>query len=107
MNSTPLIPLSFFLLLSAVLLAIGMYGLVSRRNAIAVLMCIEIVMNAANLNFVAFWRYLHPQAMEGVVFVLVTITVAAAEVAVGMAVVLSIYRLLHTVNVDEVAQMRG
>jgi NADH-quinone oxidoreductase subunit K len=101
------VPLSFFVLLSAVLLAIGLYGLISRRNAIAVLMSIEIVMNAANLNFAAFWRYLHPQSLEGVVFVLVTITVAAAEVAVGMAVVLSIYRMLHTVNVDEVAQMRG
>ncbi len=101
------LPLHFFVLLSAVLFAIGLYGLISRRNAIAVLMSIEIVMNAANLNFVAFWRYLHPQSLEGVVFVLVTITVAAAEVAVGMAVVLSIYRTLHTVNVDEVAQMRG
>lgn len=101
------LPLHFFVLLSAVLFAIGLYGLISRRNAIAVLMSIEIAMNAANLNFVAFWRYLHPQSLEGVVFVLVTITVAAAEVAVGMAVVLSIYRILHTVNVDEVAQMRG
>ena len=101
------VPLHFFMLLSAVLLAIGMYGLISRRNAIAVLMSIEIVMNAANLNFVAFWRYLHPESLEGVVFVLVTITVAAAEVAVGMAVVLSNYRMLHTVNIDEVAQMRG
>ncbi|GIV15232.1 MAG: NADH-quinone oxidoreductase subunit K [Armatimonadota bacterium] len=101
------LPLHFFVLLSTVLFAIGLYGLISRRNAIAVLMSIEIVMNAANLNFVAFWRYLHPQSLEGVVFVLVTITVAAAEVAVGMAVVLSIYRTLHTVNVDEVAQMRG
>lgn len=101
------LPLSFFILLSAVLFAIGLYGLISRRNAIAVLMSIEIVMNAANLNFAAFWRYLHPESLEGVVFVLVTITVAAAEVAVGMAVVLSIYRMLHTVNVDEVAQMRG
>lgn len=101
------LPLHFFVLLSTVLFAIGLYGLISRRNAIAVLMSIEIVMNAANLNFVAFWRYLHPQSLEGVVFVLVTITVAAAEVAVGMAVVLSIYRTLRTVNVDEVAQMRG
>ncbi len=105
--SFPNVPLSFFVLLSTVLFAIGLYGLISRRNAIAVLMSIEIVMNAANLNFVAFWRYLHPQSLEGVVFVLVTITVAAAEVAVGMAVVLSIYRMLRTVNVDEVAQMRG
>lgn len=101
------LPLHFFVLLSTALFAIGLYGLISRRNAIAVLMSIEIVMNAANLNFVAFWRYLHPQSLEGVVFVLMTITVAAAEVAVGMAVVLSIYRTLHTVNVDEVAQMRG
>lgn len=100
-------PLQFYVLLSAVLFAIGLYGLISRRNTIAVLMSIEIVMNAANLNFVAFWRYLHPQSIEGVVFVLVTITVAAAEVAVGIAVVLSIYRMLRTVNVDEVAQMRG
>lgn len=101
------LPLSFFVVLSTVLFAIGLYGLISRRNTIAVLMSIEIVMNAANLNFVAFWRYLHPHSLEGVVFVLVTITVAAAEVAVGMAVVLSIYRMLHTVNADEVAQMRG
>lgn len=101
------LPLHFFVALSAVLFAIGLYGMIARRNAIGVLMSIEVAMNAANLNLVAFWRYLYPHSLEGVVFVLVAITVAAAEVAVGMAVVLSIYRLMHTVNVDEVAQLRG
>ena len=101
------IPLYVIVLMSTLLFGMGLYGIIARRNAIAVLMSVEVMLNAANLNFVAFWRYLYPQSLEGAVFVLVTITVAAAEAAVGLAVVLSVYRTLGTINVDEVSGLKG
>lgn len=99
--------LSNFLLVSSILFALGAYGVITRRNAIAVLMGIELMLNAANLNFLAFWRYLTPHSMEPHVFVLIGITVAAAEAAVGLAVVLNVYRDFGTVHVDEVATLKG
>jgi NADH:ubiquinone oxidoreductase subunit K len=99
--------LSNFLVISALLFAIGAYGVLSRRNAIAVLMGVELMLNAANLNFLAFWRYLAPTSMEPQVFVLIGITIAAAEAAVGLAVVLNVYRDFGTVNVEEIDTMKG
>jgi NADH:ubiquinone oxidoreductase subunit K len=99
--------LSNFLVVSALLFAIGAYGVLSRRNAIAVLMGVELMLNAANLNFLAFWRYLAPTSMEPQVFVLIGITIAAAEAAVGLAVVLNVYRDFGTVNVEEIETMKG
>ena len=101
-------PLHCYLLLSALLFAIGFAGAITRRNAIIVLIGIELMLNAANLNFIAFWRYgANPQALTGVVFVIFSIGVAAAEAAVGLALIISIYRHYHTTNVDEINSMKG
>jgi NADH:ubiquinone oxidoreductase subunit K len=101
-------PLSSCLLLSALLFAIGLAGALTRPNAIVVLIGIELMLNAANLNFIAFWRYgPNPQALTGVIFVLFSIAVAAAEVAVGLALVISVYRLRKTIQVDQIDSMKG
>ena len=101
-------PLQGYLLLSALLFAIGLAGALTRRNAIIVLIAIELMLNAANLNFIAFWRYgPHPQALTGIVFVLFSIGVAAAEAAVGLALIISIYRHYQTANVDRMDSMKG
>jgi len=101
-------PLSAYLLLSAFLFSIGLAGALTRRNAILVLIGIELMLNAANLNFIAFWRYgANPQALTGVVFVLFSIGVAAAEAAVGLALIISIYRHYKTTDVNEINAMKG
>jgi NADH:ubiquinone oxidoreductase subunit K len=101
-------PLAFYLVLSALLFAIGMAGAVTRRNAILVLIGIELMLNAANLNFIAFWRYgPHPEALTGILFVIFSIGVAAAEAAVGLALIISIYRHRRTTNVDQIDSMKG
>jgi NADH-quinone oxidoreductase subunit K len=96
-----------YLIVSAALFVIGAFGTLTRRNAIAVLLSIELMLNAANLNFLAFWSFLHPSSMEPQVFVLVGITMAAAEAAVGLAVVLNIYRDFGTINIDEIRLLKG
>jgi NADH:ubiquinone oxidoreductase subunit K len=104
----PVTPLAYYLLLSALLFAIGLAGALTRRNAILVLIGIELMLNAANLNFIAFWRYgPNPQALAGVMFVIFSIGVAAAEAAVGLALIISIYRHCHTTNLDQVDSMKG
>jgi NADH:ubiquinone oxidoreductase subunit K len=96
------------LLLSALLFAIGLAGALMRRNAILVLIGIELMLNAANLNFIAFWRYgPNPEALTGMMFVIFSIGVAAAEAAVGLALIISFYRHAKTTNIDEVNSMRG
>jgi NADH:ubiquinone oxidoreductase subunit K len=101
-------PLASCLLLSALLFAIGLAGALMRRNAILVLIGIELMLNAANLNFIAFWRYgPNPEALTGIMFVIFSIGVAAAEAAVGLALIISLYRHTKTVNIDEVNSMRG
>jgi NADH:ubiquinone oxidoreductase subunit K len=96
------------LLLSALLFAIGLAGALMRRNAILVLIGIELMLNAANLNFIAFWRYgPNPEALTGMMFVIFSIGVAAAEAAVGLALIISLYRHTRTANIDEVNSMRG
>ena len=100
--------LSPYLILSAMLFAIGFAGSVSRRNAIIVLIGIELMLNAANLNFIAFWRFgANPQALIGIMFVIFSIGVAAAEAAVGLALIISIYRHYRTANVDQIDSMKG
>lgn len=87
---------------------VGLAGALTRRNAIIVLIGIELMLNAANLNFIAFWRYgPNPEAPAGVMFVLFSIGVAAAEAAVGLALIISIYRHYKTTNLDETDRMRG
>lgn len=101
-------PLQGYLCISGLLFAIGLAGAVIRRNAIVVLIAIELMLNAANLNFIAFWRFgPNPEALTGVVFVLFSIAVAAAEAAVGLALIISIYRHYKTANVDQVDSMKG
>jgi NADH:ubiquinone oxidoreductase subunit K len=101
-------PLTSCLLLSALLFAIGLAGALMRRNAILVLIGIELMLNAANLNFIAFWRYgPNPEALTGMMFVIFSIGVAAAEAAVGLALIISLFRHTKTTNIDEVNSMRG
>jgi NADH:ubiquinone oxidoreductase subunit K len=101
-------PLHAYLLLAAILFAIGLGGALTRRNAIMVLIGIELMLNAANLNFIAFWRFsANPQAATGVMFVIFSIGVAAAEAAVGLALIISIYRHYRTTNVDQIDSMKG
>jgi NADH:ubiquinone oxidoreductase subunit K len=101
-------PLASCLLLSALLFAIGLAGALMRRNSILVLIGIELMLNAANLNFIAFWRYgPHREAITGIMFVIFSIGVAAAEAAVGLALIISLYRHIKTTNIDEVNAMRG
>jgi len=100
------VPLTWYLALSAVLFSIGLYGVLARRNAVAILMGIEIMLNAVNINLVAFWRHIAPQALVGQAFALFVITVAAAEAAVGLALVIAIYRSRDTINVEDVDLMK-
>jgi NAD(P)H-quinone oxidoreductase subunit 4L len=94
-----------FLILSAFLFCTGVYGVLARRNGVLVLMSVELMLNAVNLNLVAFSAKLH--AVSGQVFALFIITIAAAEVGVGLAIVLLIYRNLRSPDLDELDQMRG
>jgi NADH-quinone oxidoreductase subunit K len=101
-------PLASYLLISALLFSIGLAGALTRRNAILVLVGIELMLNAANLNFIAFWRYgPNPEALTGIMFAIFAIGVAAAEAAVGLALIISIYRHYKTTNLDQIDSMRG
>src|SRR3954452_5572634 len=101
-------PLSYYLIFSASLFSIGLAGALTRRNAILVLVGIELMLNAANLNFIAFWRFSpNPEALTGMMFVIFSIAVAAAEAAVGLALIISIYRNYRTTNVDQIDSMKG
>lgn len=101
-----MIPLYLWLIVAAALFCIGLYGVLSRRNAIGVLMGIELMLNAVNVNLVAFWRYITPQALTGQIFAIFVITIAAAEAAVGLAIIIAAYRRRDTVIVDEMDIMR-
>jgi NADH:ubiquinone oxidoreductase subunit K len=101
-----MIPLSWYLILSAALFSIGLFGVLARRNAIAILLGIELMLNAVNINLVTFWRYLGPVQMTGQVFAIIVFAVAAAEVAVGLALVISVYRNRKTVVADELDMMK-
>lgn len=101
-----MIGLQHFLIVGALLFGLGLYGLFTKRNTVAVLMCIELMLNAVNLNLIAFSRFITPDAFTGQVFAVFNITVAAAEVAVGLALVFSIVRDRDTVNTDELDWMK-
>ncbi|PZD74905.1 NADH-quinone oxidoreductase subunit 11 [Acaryochloris thomasi RCC1774] len=94
-------PLEFFLLLAAALFCIGIYGLVTSRNAVRVLMSVELLLNAVNLNLVSFSNYLDGANIRGQVFTVFVITVAAAEAAVGLAIILAIYRSRDTIDMEQ------
>ncbi|HEV8433552.1 MAG TPA: NADH-quinone oxidoreductase subunit NuoK [Thermoanaerobaculia bacterium] len=94
-----------YLMLSATLFSVGLVGVIIRRNMITVLMCIELMLNAVNINLVAFSNQL--STLEGQVFAIFVITVAAGEAAVGLAIIIQLYRLRSTVNIDEVKELHG
>jgi NADH-quinone oxidoreductase subunit K len=95
------IPLSWWLTVSAALFSLGVYGALTRRNAIGILMGIELILNAVNINLVAFWRYIAPQDISGQIFAIIVIAIAAAEAAVGLAIIISVYRRRHSAVVEE------
>jgi NADH-quinone oxidoreductase subunit K len=100
--------LQSYLLLSSLLFSIGLAGALIRRNAILVLIGIELMLNAANLNFIAFWRYgPAPSALTGIMFALFSISVAAAEAAVGLAIILAAYRHSKTTDLDRMNSLKG
>jgi NADH-quinone oxidoreductase subunit K len=100
--------LSAYLLVAALLFAIGLAGALTRRNAILVLIGVEMMLNAANLNLIAFWRFsAHPGDLTGFIFALFSIAIAAAEAAVGLALVIALYRHTHAVDLDEQTRMKG
>ena len=101
-----MVPLADYLVLSAVVFALGLYAVVTRRNGVAILMGIELMLNAANINLVAFNKYAAPGAVQGQIFALIVITLAACEAAVGLALVLAAYRSLETIHVDEINVMK-
>jgi NAD(P)H-quinone oxidoreductase subunit 4L len=96
-----MIPFEHVLLLSAIIFSIGVYGVLARRNAILILMSVELMLNAVNINMIAFAVYQHPEAFTGLVFVIFIIAVAAAEAALALAIILRLFRNRRTANVDE------
>ncbi|HND50614.1 MAG: NADH-quinone oxidoreductase subunit NuoK [Anaerolineales bacterium] len=102
-----MVPLSWYLFLSAALFSIGLFGVLVRRNAIAILLGIELMLNAVNINLVSFWRYSDAlTSMNGQVFSIIVFAVAAAEVSVGLALVISVYRRRNTVIADELDMLK-
>jgi NADH:ubiquinone oxidoreductase subunit K len=100
--------LTSYLLVSALIFSIGLAGALTRRSAILVLIGIELMLNAANLNFIAFWRYgPHPEALTGVMFAIFSIGIAAAEAAVGLGIILAVYRHSKTTELDQMNSMKG
>jgi len=96
-----MIPIEWYLALSAALFCIGIFAVLSRRNAIGILMGIELMLNAGNINLVALARYMHPKLLTGQVFAVFVMTIAAAEAAVGLAIIISVYRNARHINVDK------
>ncbi len=100
------IPLSYFLVVSTLMFFIGIYGFLTRKNLITILMSVELILNSANINFVAFNRYLFPGQLEGHFFSLFVIAVAAAEAAVAIAIIISVYRRYMNIDVERVDTMK-
>ncbi|MFQ6618593.1 MAG: NADH-quinone oxidoreductase subunit NuoK [Fidelibacterota bacterium] len=101
-----MIGLHHYLIVSAILFSLGLFGVIARRNAVAVLMGVELILNSANINFIAFSRF-GTIEIEGQVFAIFVIIMAAAEAAVALAIILNIYNILRTINVDEIDKLRG
>ena len=100
------IPLSWYLILAAALFCIGLFGVLTRKNAIAILLGIELMLNAVNIKLVAFWRFLDPSRLAGQAFAIIVFAVAAAEVSVGLALIISVYRRRSTIVADEIDLMK-
>lgn len=102
-----MVPLWMYLVVAAALFAIGTFGVLSRRNGVAVLLGVELMLNAVNINLVAFWRYTAPTELDGMVFAAFVFVVAAAEAAVGLAIIISLYRNRRSVVPEEADTMKG
>ncbi len=102
-----MVPLHWYLILAAALFCIGLYGLLARRNAVAVLMAVELMLNAVNINLIAFWRYTETSTVTGQVFAAFVYVVAAAEVAVGLALIVALWRHREVVSLDEIDLLKG
>lgn len=100
------IRLEYFLILATLMFFVGIYGFLTRRNLITMLMSVELILNSVNINFVAFNRYLYPDKLEGHFFSLIVIAVAAAEAAVAIAIIINIYRHFTSINVEDVDEMK-
>jgi NADH:ubiquinone oxidoreductase subunit K len=103
---TTTIPLEYFLIISTIMFFIGVYGFLTRRNLITMLMSVELILNSVNINFVAFNRYLFPGNLQGHFFSIFIIAVAACEAAVAIAIILNIYRRFSNINVENVHEMK-
>ena len=102
-----MIPLSWYLLLSAALFSIGLFGVLARRNAVVILLGIELMLNAVNINLIAFWRYLTPDRSVGQAWAVFVLTVAAAEAAAGLALIISVYRNRDSVDAEELDSLKN
>lgn len=100
------IPLQYFLVLATIMFFAGVYGFLTRRNLITILMSVELILNSVNINFLAFNRYLYPHKLEGMFFSIFVIAVAASEAAVAIAIIINIYRRFATINVEDVDEMK-
>lgn len=100
------ISLNHFLVVSTIMFFIGIYGFIVRRNLITILMSIELILNSVCINFAAFNYYLHPENLSGHFFVIFIISVAAAEAAMAIAIILSIYRQFKSINIEEISEMK-
>jgi NADH-quinone oxidoreductase subunit K len=101
-----MIPLSWYLIVAALLFSIGLYGVLARRNAVAILMAVELMLNAVNINLVAFWRYQAPEEPIGMAWAVFVLAVAAAEAAVGLALIISVYRSRDSVIAEELDTLK-
>ncbi|OAI38769.1 NADH dehydrogenase [bacterium SCGC AG-212-C10] len=101
-----MVPLENYLVLSAIIFSLGVYGVLARRSAVLILMSVELMLNAVSLNFIAFAAYLDPSRITGIIFAIFVITVAAAEVGLALAIVIRLFRNRGTSNVDEAATMK-
>ena len=101
------IPLSWYLIVAALLFSIGLFGVMSRRNAVAILMSVELMLNAVNINLVAFWRYQWLDKADGLVWAVFVLTVAAAEAAVGLALIISVYRNRDSVVAEDLDTLKN
>ncbi|MFQ5420584.1 MAG: NADH-quinone oxidoreductase subunit NuoK [Anaerolineae bacterium] len=102
-----MIPLSWYLVVAAALFCLGLYGVLARRNAVAILMAVELMLNAVNINLVAFWRYLMPNNSAGLAWAIFVLTVAAAEAAVGLALIISVYRRRDSVVAEDLDLLKN
>ena len=100
------VPLSHILFISTALFFIGMYGLFTRRNMITMLMSVELMLNSVNINFVAFNKYLYPEKLDGIFFTLFIITIAAAEAAVAIAIIINLYRTHASIDVEDATDLK-